>query len=80
MQKNINRGRASKEPAQDTEGFDEGPAIGVQLGRGDINLRQQLPLKSGERQAHPNTFEDDLVEVEEGNPVIGPFVPAYGLP
>jgi len=79
VQEDVNGRCAPEEAAQNTKGLDEGPAIGVQLGWGDINLRQQLPPKSGERQAHPNTLEDNLVEVEEGEPVVGPLVLAYRL-
>ena len=80
MQEDVNGRGAPEEAAQNAKGLDEGPAIGVQLSRGDVNLRQQLPLKPGERQAHPDTLEDDLVEVEEGDPIVGPSVPTYGFP
>ena len=29
---------------------------------------------------HADAFEDHLVEVEERDPVVGPFVPAHRLP
>ena len=37
-------------------------------------------LKPGEGQAHANGFENHLIEVKEGDPVIGPFISTYWLP
>jgi len=68
-----------QEAAQNAKGLDEGPANGVQLGWGDVNLRQQLPLKSGEGKTHLDTLKNDLVEVKERDPVIGPLIPANRL-
>ncbi|XP_068476927.1 uncharacterized protein [Phaseolus vulgaris] len=39
-----------------------------------------VALTPEEGQAHPNTLEDHLIKVEEGDPVVGPFVPAHRLP
>jgi len=79
MQEDVNGRSAPEEAAQNAKGLDEGPAIGVQLGWGDVNLRQQLPLKSGEGQAHSDTLKNDLVEIKEGDPVIGPLIPTNRL-
>jgi len=52
----------------------------VQLGWGDVNLGQQLHLESGEGQTHPDTLKDNLVEIKERDPVIGPLIPINRLP
>ena len=79
MQEDVNGRSAPEEAAQNAKGLDEGPAIGVQLGWGDVNLRQQLPLKLGEGQTHPDTLKNNLVEIKERDPVIGPLIPTNRL-
>jgi len=80
VKKDINRGCIPQKAKEYVKGLDESPAIRIQLGRSGINLRQKFPLKPGEGQAHADALKYHLVEVEEGDPVVGPFVPAHRLP
>jgi len=52
----------------------------VYLGRGYVNLGEQLPLEACEGQAQTGAFEHRLVKEEKGLPTIGPIVHADRLP
>ena len=80
MKKDVHRGCAPQKAKEYVEGFDESPAVRIQLGWSNVNLCQQFALKPGEGQAHADALEDHLVEVEEGDPIVGPFVSAIGSP
>jgi len=41
----VDEGRLPEISAQDAEGLDERPTVGVKLGRGDIYLGEKLPLE-----------------------------------
>ena len=58
----------------------EGPAVGVKLGRGNVNLSQQLPLEGSEGQAQTHSPEHHLVDEEERASPSRPFVYTNGLP
>ena len=45
--------------------FDERPAVGVQLGRGNIKLGQELPLETSEREPEPNLLEYGCIDEAE---------------
>jgi len=38
MKEDVDGGSAPEEPAQDVKGFDKGPAVGVQLGWGNVDF------------------------------------------
>ena len=50
------------------------------MGRGYIDLREQLPLEGREGKAQADAFEYRLVKEEEGFSPIGPVVHANWLP
>jgi len=47
VKKNIYSGWMTKMVAEDGEGPHKGPAIGMQLGRGNVYFGQQLPFEAG---------------------------------
>ena len=65
--------------AEDGEGPHKGPAVGMQLGRGNIYFGQQLPLEAGKRKALRNTLKDRLIEEEEGFSLVGTVVYTHGF-
>jgi len=75
VKEDVHLGGLAEVPIENPEGFNESPTVGMKLGRGDIDLREKLPFKPRKRQAHPNAFEDCLIEVEKGYPIVGPFIP-----
>jgi len=60
--------------AQNGERPYKGPVVGMQLGRGHIDLSQQVPFEVSERETQLNLFEDGLVEEKVWLSVVGPFV------
>ena len=50
------------------------------MGRGYIDLREQLPLEGREGKAQADTFEYCLVKEEEGFSPVGPIVHTNWLP
>jgi len=75
VKEDVHYGGLPEVPAQDTEGLDERLAVGVKLGRGNIDLREKLPFEPRKRQAHPNALEYCLVEEEKWYPIVGSLVP-----
>ena len=65
--------------AHNRESPHEGQTVGMQLGRGHVNFCQQRLLKAGEGEAQLYTFEDSLVEEEEGLPLVSPVINTYGF-
>jgi len=55
----------------------KGPAVGVQLGRGHVDFRQECLLKTRERQTEFYLLEDSGVEEEEGFPVVGAIISGH---
>jgi len=51
--------------AKDREGPDEGPAIGMQLGRGHIELCEQLPFEVAEGELLTDALEHRLIKEKE---------------
>jgi len=80
VKEDVNKRCAPEETEQYVESFDKGPTVRIQLGRSNIDLRQQFPIEPGERQAHADALKDHLIEVEKGDPVVGLLIPAYRLP
>ena len=80
VKKDINRRCTTQKPEKDVESLDKSPAIRIQLGRSSVDLCQQFLLKPGEGQAHADGLENHLIELKEGDPVVGPFVSAHWLP
>jgi len=66
----------AKVVAEDREGPDEGPAVGMQLGRGHVKLCKQLPFEAVEGESLTDAFEHPLVKEKEWLPVIGVVVNA----
>ena len=52
------------------EGPDEGPAVGMQLSRGHVELRKLLPLKTVEGESLTDALEHRLVKEKEWLPLI----------
>jgi len=52
---------------------DERPAVGVQLGGGDVKLSQKLPLKASEGESELNLLEYGCVDEAKGVTVV-PFI------
>ena len=52
---------------------DERPAVGVQLGGGDVKLSHKLPLKASEGESEPDLLEYGCVDKAKGVTVI-PFI------
>jgi len=50
------------------------------LGRGRINLREELPLEGCERKAYTNAFEYSLIHEEKGGPTPGSVVHTNRFP
>ena len=48
VKKEVNRGCTTQKPEEDIEGLDKGLAVGIQLGRSHVDLRQQFLLEPGE--------------------------------
>jgi len=63
--------------AQDGEYPHEGPAVGMQLGRGHVNLRQQCPLEARKWERKPNSFKNGGVEEQERLSSIDTIVRPY---
>jgi len=59
------------------EGPNKGPAVGMQLGRGHVELFKQLPFEVVERELLPDAFEHRLIEEEEGLPIVGAVIDTY---
>ena len=60
----------AKVAAKDREGPDEGPTVGMQLGRGHVKLCEQLPFEAIERESLTDALEHRLVKEKEWLPVI----------
>ena len=79
MKKDIYCGWMAKVIAKDGEGPHKGPAVGMQLGRGNVYFGQQLPLVAGKGKALSNTLKDRLIEEEEGFSLVGTVFYAHGF-
>ena len=79
MEEDVHRGWSAQVPTQDLEGPDERPTVRVQLGRGCVDIGEQLPLKECEGKAQTKTFEHSLVKKEKVLPAVGPIVRADRL-
>ena len=66
----------AKIAAKDREGPDEGPVVGMQLGRGHVELCEQLPFEVTKRESLIDTLEYRLVKEKERLPVIGAVINA----
>jgi len=79
VEEDVHGRKMPKVVAQDREGPYEGPAIGVKLGRGHLDLRQECPLEARKRQTEFDLLEDGAVEEEKYFPVVGAIVSAHKL-
>ena len=77
VEEDIDGRRVPKVITQDGECPHEGPAVGMQLGRGHVNLCQEGPLEACEWQVELNPFENGGVEEEEGLSVVDMIVSTY---
>jgi len=80
MKEDIHGGGDAQIPAKNLKTPYEGPAVGVELGRGGVDLCKQLPLEGSERETQTHSFEYHLVEEEEGTSSRGPRVHTNGYP
>jgi len=60
----------AKVAAKDREGPNEGPAVEMQLGRGHVELCEQLSFEVAERESLTDALEHRLVKEKERLPVI----------
>jgi len=75
--KTSTKGGVPKMVTQYREGRHEGPAVGMQLGGGHVDLRQQHPLEAGKGEMQLDPFKDSLIEEEEGHSFIGLVIGAH---
>ncbi len=80
MKKDIHGGGDAQIPAKNLKTPHEGPAVGMELGRGSVDFGEQLPLEGSERETQAHPFEYHLVEEEEGTSPDGPRVHANRYP
>jgi len=66
--------------ADDLECPDEHPAIGMQLGRGDVELSQKLPLKASKGESELDLLEYGGVDEAEGVTVVPLIISTDRLP
>jgi len=65
VEENVHRGRMAKMVAEDREGLQKGPTIGMQLGRGHVDLCKKSTLETREGKAESEPLEDGGVHEEE---------------
>jgi len=77
MEEDVDLRGLPKMVAQYREGPREGPAVGMQLGRGHVDLFQQRPFEADEGETQLDPFKDSVIEEEEGLSFIGPVIGAH---
>ena len=80
MEENVHGGRDTQISAKNLETPYESPAVGMELGRGGVYLREQFFLEGSERQTHAHSPDYCLVKEEERSPPGFPRVHTDGYP
>jgi len=79
MKKDVDGRSVPKVVAQYSERPHEGPTVGMQLGGGHVDLRQQCPLEVSEWEAEFDPFKNGEVKEEDRLSFVGPVINAHGF-
>ena len=66
LEEDVHKGRMAKMVAKDREGPHKGLTVGMQLGRGHVELCKESALEPRKGKADSEPLEDDGVQEEEG--------------